>query len=210
MPVSSRFTVAARVLIASAVVAVALIVPSVGSASAKSVDPTAAATACAAGRPLGSRFGATDLSYLGRFLPCVIQAERSQLGLTYTQNGALSGVQKQALGRFVRLPYFAEHDPKAVASTEAATGKKISVQACRQAGAPSGKVRYQVIFADTMPPPVLTPRTVANALANALFQLHGVARSAKSVFGIAVRFGVLFESHDLRGTALAIMSLRCP
>ena len=174
-------------------------------ASGTGVDPTAAAQACAAGRPVTATLGAGDVRYLRRLAACVLREERSQLGLRYTQDHQLSRGVRAALNEFVTLAYWKNRDLKAAARTEKLVADTLAAAVCHA----NRGFQAQSGWADTSPP-ALTPRGIAIELATMLRSPKVPMRSPRAVFGVASRRGLLFEKNDPNGADLGIVVVTCP
>ena len=90
-----------RCLFAAGVFAVLVPASAFGSTAVK---PERAARACAAGLVIRAPLGPHSVHYLGRFVPCVLEQERGQSELGYTQGKALSRLVYQALRQIVNDP----------------------------------------------------------------------------------------------------------
>jgi hypothetical protein len=164
------------------------------------VDSRAAARACAGGRELGSRLGGRDVSYLRRFVPCVVREFRGQLGDTFRARASLS----RDVGGGLRS--LASASDKHVAASVASAGHRVFSSACSVRG------RFGFFAGDSTPPPVMTPATLSAGIETILFRGRSpVARQASAVFGFAYRRGVLFHDGSSRGgVALGVYALYCP
>jgi hypothetical protein len=182
-------------------------VATTASARDVSVDPIAAATACAHGRPIDSRLGLADRGFLARFVPCVLRSYRSQTGLRYVQNRTLSRLVRSALTDFVSLPYLSEHSVKAANAEGLIAAGTIAQKLCFSRG--SLHPLFQFLWADTSPPPTPTPRVFATLLSKSFKTRHGVARRPATVFGVASRRGLLFRHGDLAGATFGMVDVAC-
>jgi hypothetical protein len=170
-----------------------------GVATAK-VSSNAAARACAGGRELGSRLGGRDVSYLHRFVPCVVREFRRQLGDTFRASTSLSRDVDRA------LPSLASASYKHAAASVSSAGQKVFSSSCGVRG------RFGFFAGDSTPPPVMTPAALSAGIETILFKgRNPVARQASAVFGFAYRRGVLFHDGSSRGAvALGVYALYCP
>lgn len=182
-------------------------VPASASARGASVDPAAAATACAHGRALDARRGVADIGFLARFVPCVLRVYRSEVGLRYVQNRTLSRLVRSALTEFVMLPYLSEHSVKAANSEGLIAARTIAQKLCFGRG--SSRPLFQFLWADTSPPPTPTLRVFATLLAKSFKSQHGVARRGATMFGSAARRGLLFRHGDLAGATFGMIDVVC-
>lgn len=196
-----------RYLVATAVCVSLLLAPAWASASAPSVNPTAAARKCAGQHALRASLGKTDPGYVAGFVTCVLRAERGQLGLRYTQNRVASQVTATALRHFVALPYLLDNDPQAVSRAEALAAGNARDAVCH---AKPGVSRDEWAFADTQPVPAATPLSVAKLLGAEIAPTGAVARAPGAVFGVATRRGLLFERGNRSGTSLGVVAVLCP
>ena len=169
----------------------------------KTVNPSAAATACA-GR-LGANPNAARVASL---TSCVLRTERRQLGLGYHQDGAASVLVAAALRRFVGLSYLAHHDSQAASHVEdlAAAGARDAICSSKT----PGTSRDEWTFADNKPPTAVTPIEVAGLAAKVLQGPGAVAGEANAVFAVAARRGQLFEHDAAHGVSLGIVAVTCP
>ncbi|MFZ0042773.1 MAG: hypothetical protein WAK93_15795 [Solirubrobacteraceae bacterium] len=195
-----------ELLVALIALAAALALSAQLSDAATKNDLTTRAHACAAGKTLTARLTAADVGYLGKFVPCVVRSERSSFGRAYSRGARLSRLVEAALGRFVNLSYLTRNDPKAAARASKRAPAAMAHKVCRRAG----EARYISTFADTVPPPVLTPLAVARIVARPFRYPHGVARAPRTIFGIAFRRGALFRNHDRDGAAFGVVAITCP
>lgn len=183
-----------------------IVLSAVTEASVTSVDPTLAARSCAGGMSLSAQLGAADVAYLGRFVPCAVRQERQQLGLGFSTSRYLSRSVKRLLGRLVRAGY-AAHRVQVTALHSAVNS--LSAQKCARAKALAG-YRFAANFADTEPPPILTPLEVAKGLT---VMFSGAAaeagRAPAATFGVASDRGLFFRHRDLRGADFGVVALRC-
>lgn len=169
------------------------------------LDPTAAGQACAAGRLLTAPLRVSDVKYMRQFVACVLRKERSQLGLRYTQSRALSRGVRAALNDFVTLPYWTNHDPKAVRGTEGLTAETLGASICQ---VDSG-FHAESSWGDTAPP-ALTPRVIAIGLGEMFHPSDAPARSHRALFGVASRRDLLFEKNDPNGADFGVVVVTCP
>jgi len=200
-----------RYLVALAACASFLLAPVWASASgadaAPLVNPAAAAKQCAGRHGVHASLGKTTPGYVESFVTCVLRAERSQLGLPYTQNRVASQAAAAALRHFVGLSYLLQNQPQAATRAEdlAASGARDAV--CQ---GKHGFSQDAWAFADTQPAPAATPLAVAKLLGTELQPAGAVARASGAVFGVATRHGLLFEHDNLHGTSLGMIAVLCP
>jgi hypothetical protein len=168
--------------------------------AAANIDPNGAARACARGHAIGSRLGGSDLSYVRRFVPCVVREFRRQLGDTLQTSAALSRDLGDALQSFARAS--AKHED----ATTTSAGLRIFRSRCSVTG------KYRILAGDSTPPPVLTSETLSSAIETILFKDRDwAARAPSAVFGFAYRRGVVF--HDKSNGddfSLGVYALECP
>jgi hypothetical protein len=185
----------------------ALVLPASALAGASRIDPAAAGKACAGRHALRAPLGKAGAGRVAGLVSCVLRAERAQLRLGYVENRSLSRMVAHALGRFIALPYLVDHRPRAAAQAEQAAAAGMLASACHGAG--PGHPRDDWVFGDAAPTPTLTPLQVAKLLAKAFQAEDAVARTARPLFGVAARRGLLFARGDLRGASVGLIAVVC-
>jgi hypothetical protein len=135
-----------QALVRSVVVCVVCGSVAAGVATAR-VSSNAAARACAGGRELGSRLGGRDVSYLRRFVPCVVRELHGQLGDTFRASASLS----RDVGSALRS--LASASDRHTAASISSAGQRVFSSSCSVRG------RLGFMTADSTPPPVMTPAT---------------------------------------------------
>ena len=191
------------------VVAAILIVPATVSAAADSatVDPGATATSCAQGRALNARLKGVQVAYLAQFAPCVLRADRAELGLTYVQSPAASRLVMAALGRLIRLPYLRRHQLEAAFKATDAAAANVAATSCLRQGLHHST--YNARWASFQSRPGTTPLWLSKALAQSFANSRSVIRNPHATFAIAVRRGLLMESGEEDGTMLGVVDFTC-
>jgi hypothetical protein len=174
---------------------------------AASVDPAAAAAACATQGTRGDRAGSPRAASLTTMVSCVLRAERVQLGLRYDQSAALSRLVDHALGQFIALPYLAQHKPQLARQAEQVAAQSMVKSFCHSAG--PGVSRDGWDFAYRRVPPALTALEIARRLATDLQPPGSVQAAASAVFGVAARPGLLFEHGKRSGDSLGVVAVTC-
>lgn len=175
---------------------------------ATSVNPTAAAHACASRTRAGGRLQKPDPGRVASLVSCVLRTERRQLGLGYSQDRVASRLTGAALGRFVATAY-----PGGNGSQDATRVENLAAANIRQAvcgTTRAGTSRDQWAFADAKPPEGTSPLQVAKLMATEIEAPGAVAGTAGAVFGVAAHRGLLFRFGDLKGISLGMVAIACP
>jgi hypothetical protein len=176
-------------------------------AHAGSVDPAAAAAACAGQPTHGRRAATSGGAPLTRTVSCVLRAERAQLGLRYTRSAVLSRMVDDALGQFIALPYLAERQPQLARQAEQAAAQSMVKSFCRGAGPGISRAGWD--FAYRKVPPALSALAIAKLLAAYLQAPGAIEARAGAVFGVSARPGLLFEHGERGGDSLGVVAITC-
>jgi hypothetical protein len=186
-----------------------LLVPAAVSAAttSKHVDAAAAARSCAQGRPLNARLRGIQVAYLARFVPCVLRAARTQLGLGYDGSSAASLQVRTALGRLAKLPYNQTHQLKLASKATYAASSHIAGTVCLRQG--SRRATFNDAWVSILLRPGLTPLKLSKIITQPFANSRSVIRNPKTLFGVAARRGLLMENGALDGTDFGIVDFVC-
>jgi len=176
-----------------------------GAARGVTVDPAAAAKACAAQPGATQPINTATPGYLAGLASCLLRNERGQLGVRYARDRGISQMIAAALRRFVALPY--AHDQQAARQAEDLASSNIGRAVC--ASKRPGLAQDEWAFADIKPPANATPLQVAKLLAGDFEATGAVGRAAGAEFGIAARPGLLFEPNHPMGTSFGVVAIVC-
>ncbi|HYB29017.1 MAG TPA: hypothetical protein VEF89_20565 [Solirubrobacteraceae bacterium] len=176
-----------------------------GAARARSVNPNAAARACAGQRGATGPMSNATPGYLAGLVSCVLRNERGQLALTYTRDRAISQMIATSLRRFVALPYLP--DRQAALHAEGLAASNIGRAVCPSTR--PGSTQDEWAFADITPPANASPLQVAKLLAGEFEAAGSAARAAGAVFGVAARSGLLFEPDQPDGASFGVVAVVC-
>jgi hypothetical protein len=167
-----------------------------------SVDPAAAARACAGRRAAGRRIATHDPTIVAQLTTCLLRTERGQLALRFAPNRGLSAMLATALARFTSLSYLAHGQSASATQAESAAAASMLRATCHANGS-----HDEWTFADIKPR--ATPVQLARLLASQLRTQGAVARASGALFGVAARRGLLFEHGDRSGDSFGVIAVTC-
>ena len=172
-----------------------------------SLNPSAAASACAARQLHAVEPNGPTSAKLSVLVSCELRVERRQLGLGYAQSAPLSRLLDGALKQLTALPYLTRNQPQLAQQAEQSAGHDVIKAFCVNAG--PGVSRGSWEFANRRVPPALTALQVANVLARSLKPSDTTARAANAEFGVATRPGLLFRNGKGKGLSIAVIAVTC-